>query len=103
MSVTTESTTRDDRIRAFRRRARRRLVVSVYRGMRVGKRRIPPGLRVLVGLLLIFLGFLGFLPILGFWMIPLGLAVASLDIPPLSRILNTKLRQLRYRRSQGGG
>ena len=43
-------------------------------------------------------GLVGFLPILGFWMIPLGIAVASLDIPPLYRVLNAKLRQLRYRR-----
>jgi hypothetical protein len=28
-------------------------------------------------------GTLGFLPILGFWMIPLGIGVASLDVKPL--------------------
>jgi len=37
--------------------------------------------RVLVGILLIFGGVLGFLPILGFWMIPLGLLVLSVDFP----------------------
>lgn len=79
-------------------RIRRLLVVIAYRGLRRGKRRIPPGLRLFVGLLLVLGGLVGFLPILGFWMIPLGVAVASLDIPPLYRILNTKLRQLRYRR-----
>lgn len=83
---------------AFWRRTRRRLVVSTYRGMRVGKRRIPPGLRLIVGLLLICGGLLGFLPILGFWMIPLGIAIASLDIPPLYSALNARLRKLRYRR-----
>jgi hypothetical protein len=41
---------------------------------------IPPGLRWLVGLVMIAGGILGFLPILGFWMIPLGLAVAALDL-----------------------
>ncbi len=30
-------------------------------------------------------GVFGFLPILGFWMIPLGLAIAALDIRPLWR------------------
>lgn len=87
-----------DQMRAFWRRIRRRLVVSTYRGMRVGKRRIPPGLRLLVGLLVMCGGLLGFLPILGFWMIPLGIAIASLDIPPLYRALNARLRKLRYRR-----
>ncbi len=80
-------------------RIRRLLVVITYRGLRRGKRRIPPGLRLFVGLLLVLGGLVGFLPILGFWMIPLGIAVASLDIPPLYRVLNRKLRQLRYRRT----
>ncbi|KUJ85746.1 hypothetical protein AVO45_01825 [Ruegeria marisrubri] len=42
--------------------------------------RVPPGLRLVLGLLLILGGTLGFLPILGFWMIPLGIAVAAIDI-----------------------
>ena len=42
--------------------------------------RVPRGLRLALGLLLILGGTLGFLPILGFWMIPLGIAVAALDI-----------------------
>lgn len=36
-------------------------------------------LRVLIGILLVLCGFLGFLPILGFWMVPLGLVVLSHD------------------------
>jgi len=35
--------------------------------------------RRLAGVLLIFGGILGFFPILGFWMIPLGLLVLSVD------------------------
>ncbi|WP_340689126.1 hypothetical protein [Salipiger bermudensis] len=46
---------------------------------------MPPGLRLVLGLLLIIGGILGFLPILGFWMIPLGFAVAMLDLVPLYR------------------
>lgn len=30
-------------------------------------------------------GFLGFLPILGFWMVPLGLVLLAHDVPPLRR------------------
>lgn len=36
-------------------------------------------LRVLIGCLLVVCGLLGFLPILGFWMVPLGLVVLSHD------------------------
>jgi voltage-gated potassium channel Kch len=46
--------------------------------------------RIAIGLLLILCGFLGFLPILGFWMIPLGVAVLSYDIPRV-RLLRQKL------------
>ena len=40
---------------------------------------------MLLGVLLIFGGILGFLPILGFWMIPVGLFVLSVDIPLVRR------------------
>ena len=53
--------------------------------IRLGKYRLPlPGswiLRVFIGVVLILGGFLGFLPVLGFWMIPLGLVVLSIDLP----------------------
>ena len=45
--------------------------------------KVPPGLRLLVGLVLIGFGLLGFLPVIGFWMLPLGIAVAALDVKPL--------------------
>ena len=41
--------------------------------------------RVGIGILLIAGGLLGFLPVLGFWMIPLGLLVLSVDIPVVRR------------------
>jgi hypothetical protein len=37
-------------------------------------------LRIMVGLALCAGGLLGFLPILGFWMLPLGLLVLSIDL-----------------------
>ena len=49
--------------------------------------RVPPGLRLALGILLIIGGIFGFLPILGFWMIPLGVAVAALDVVPAWRRL----------------
>ncbi len=41
--------------------------------------------RIIIGILLIIGGILGFLPVLGFWMIPLGLLVLSIDLPSVRR------------------
>lgn len=54
------------------------------------RKNVPPGLRLVLGLLLIAGGVLGFLPVLGFWMIPLGIAVALLDIRPVWRALRRR-------------
>ena len=42
-------------------------------------------LRIAIGIILILMGMLGFLPILGFWMIPLGIIILSIDIPAVRR------------------
>jgi hypothetical protein len=42
-------------------------------------------LRIAVGILLVLMGLLGFLPVLGFWMIPVGVAVLSVDLPWVRR------------------
>ncbi|MFK0383242.1 hypothetical protein [Agrobacterium sp. NPDC090273] len=41
--------------------------------------------RIATGSVLVVGGTLGFLPILGFWMIPLGLVVLSHDLPAVRR------------------
>ncbi len=41
--------------------------------------------RVGIGIVLVAGGLVGFLPVLGFWMIPLGLLVLSVDIPIVRR------------------
>jgi hypothetical protein len=51
------------------------IVIGTWR-MRLPQSRL---FRVLIGVALIFGGILGFLPILGFWMVPLGLLVLSHD------------------------
>lgn len=56
------------------------------------QRYLPPVVRGIIGVILILMGILGFLPILGFWMIPLGLAVLATDIPPLRRWFKQKIR-----------
>jgi hypothetical protein len=48
--------------------------------------------RVPIALLLIAGGIVGFLPVLGFWMVPLGLALIAIDLPflrgPFARALS---------------
>ena len=41
--------------------------------------------RVPLGVLLVLGGLLGFLPVLGFWMVPLGLLLLALDVALLRR------------------
>jgi hypothetical protein len=41
--------------------------------------------RLVIGIALVIGGIVGFLPILGFWMIPLGLLVLSVDLPVVRR------------------
>ena len=52
---------------------------------------VPRGLRSVLGLLLMIGGVAGFLPVLGFWMIPAGLAMIALDIPPWRRWLKARM------------
>jgi len=56
-------------------------------------RHLPPGMRFVVGVLLILGGVFGFLPVVGFWMLPLGVAVAAMDIKPLWRRVCRKRRK----------
>ncbi len=37
--------------------------------------------RIAIGVALVVGGILGFLPILGFWMVPVGIAILAIDIP----------------------
>jgi hypothetical protein len=66
---------------------RRRIAPVLQRVVYWGDRRVPWGVRSLLGLLFLVGGTLGFLPILGFWMVPAGLALIALDLPPLRRRL----------------
>lgn len=66
---------------------RKRVARIVRRGVLWGDRHVPRGARSVLGILCIGGGIVGFLPMLGFWMIPLGLALIALDIAPLRRRL----------------
>lgn len=50
--------------------------------------RLPKPVRIIVGVLFVLLGLVGFLPILGFWMAPLGLAILAIDIPIVKKLVH---------------
>lgn len=55
--------------------------------------------RVPLAILLIFCGFLSFLPVLGLWMMPLGILLLALDLPILrGPVTNVTIR---FRRRMG--
>lgn len=47
--------------------------------------RVSRLMRIVLGAALIIGGLLGFLPVLGFWMLPLGILVLSIDLPSMRR------------------
>ncbi|MEQ8195590.1 MAG: hypothetical protein RIB59_13980 [Rhodospirillales bacterium] len=65
-------------------KALRREIEIVARKMtRWSHDHLPPGVRSIAGVLLFIGGCFGFLPILGFWMIPVGVMLIMLDLPVL--------------------
>ena len=68
-------------------------------------RRAPKLVRITLGVLLVVGGLLGFLPVLGYWMIPLGIVVLSADFPWLRRRwqqVRARWARRRRRREAGG-
>src|SRR5688572_25643581 len=64
-------------------------------------------IRIPLAVLLIFGGIFSFLPVLGVWMLPLGLLILAIDIPPLQRPsvraalwIESKWNQWREKRKQ---
>jgi hypothetical protein len=64
----------------------RRILVRV-------RQRVPPGLRLLLGIVLMIGGVFAVLPVLGLWMLPLGFAVAALDIRSIRQWLQRRKRR----------
>lgn len=60
---------------------RRQLAATTYHTLRWARDHVAPGVRSLLGVVLMLGGVLGFLPVLGFWMFPLGLGFVALDLP----------------------
>jgi hypothetical protein len=42
--------------------------------------------RIALGVTFVLLGLVGFLPVLGFWMVPLGVAILAVDVPIVRRV-----------------
>lgn len=75
--------------------------------IRIGSRlfRLPqsPSLRIALGLGLVAGGVLGFLPVLGFWMLPLGLLVLSKDLTSVRRLRRTFVLRMERRKGARPG
>lgn len=76
---------------------RQHIAGLTYRLLRWGRDHVPPGIRSLVGILFMIGGVFGFLPILGFWMLPLGVAFVALDIPSTRHKIDDWMEVLRER------
>jgi len=62
-------------------------------------------LRIVLGSALLICGVLGFLPVIGFWMMPLGLLVLSVDVSAIRRWrrrVEVRFGRWRQRRSAAG-
>lgn len=58
------------------------MVIYILRQPRAMLIRIPLGILLVIG------GLLAFMPVLGLWMLPLGLLLLSIDLPVLQRPMN---------------
>ena len=83
------------------------LVTALRRANYFGRRRLAPGVRSLAGLACMVGGAFGFLPVLGYWMIPVGVLLVALDVPRLRPVLRRRLaawsRRAAARRRVGDG
>ena len=80
-----------------RRHWRHRLVIVAYRLVRWSQRRLAARRALAAGPAADGRRLVGFLPILGFWMFPLGVALVISDFPPLRRRLELWLNETRRR------
>ena len=69
-------------------------VVRKVRSPEAKPYRIPLGIALTAG------GVVGFLPILGFWMVPLGLAVLAQDVPVMRPPLAWALKKINGKKTE---
>ena len=75
---------------------RRRIAAHTFRTLRWGRDHVPPGIRSLIGVGFAIGGIFGFLPVLGFWMLPLGAAFIALDIPSMRHKIDKWMVRLQH-------
>ena len=68
--------------------------------LRWGIRRVPVGVRSVFGILLMVAGVFGFLPIIGFWLFPIGVAFVALDVPWTRQHIHDWMERLEKRIEQ---
>ena len=73
---------------------KRNIAITSLTALTWAKEKVPYGIRTLLGTLLMIGGVLGFLPILGFWMFPLGMAFIALDLPLTQKRIDHFIVQL---------
>jgi hypothetical protein len=66
---------------------KQQIIEKLIQIVRWADRRVPPGLRTILGILSLIGGILSFLPVLGIWMLPAGAMLIALDVPPWRRRL----------------
>ena len=74
---------------------KQRIAAYTYRSLRWGRDHVPTGIRSIIGLLFMVGGVFGFLPILGFWMLPLGAAFIAMDFPFTRHRIEAWMEQLK--------
>ena len=62
-------------------------------------RHVAKALRIMLGILLMLAGLLGFLPILGFWMLPLGAILLAREVPAVARLIDRLRRRFQQTRT----
>jgi hypothetical protein len=90
---TSENERPDDRLAHLIRRLARGLQTTI-RWLRQPSSRWA---RIPAGVLLILGGLPSILPVLGLWMLPLGLALLAQDVPPLGRARDRLLNWIEWR------
>lgn len=69
------------------RSAWKRALRTAHRAILWCDRKLPRGVRAGLGVCLVIASPFGFLPVLGFWMLPLGIGLIALEIPSWRRRL----------------
>ena len=84
-------------MQTYKKKFSEQIAYYTFRTLLWGQTNVPKGVRGPLGLLLMLAGIFGFLPVLGFWMFPLGVAFVALDIPFARRHVELWMEKLASR------